>query len=380
MLMKPNLLLALPAVCALLLSACGGKPAAPTPPPARLVTTAKAATGDVPLYLDEIGNCAAIESVSVQPQVTGQITEIHFADGVEVRKGDPLFTIDPRPYQAALDRAKAQLAQDQAKAQNDAIQFTRTQELRRTKVVAPQEFDVAQANFNASQAQVQADKAAVSTAEINLGYCFIKAPIDGRTGKRLVDVGNVVSPAAGTPLVTIERQNPIYVEFTIAERNLDAVRDHQSANPLTVITTFPNNPRKRREGQLDFVDNTVQPAAGTVRLRATMPNEDRMFWPGQFVSVRLVLDVLKDAVLIPTAAVQVGQNGPFVFVVKPDSTVELRPVQPGQRQDENVVIRAGMKPDETVVLTGQLMLAPGAKVSVVPAVSPAPQTATAQAK
>lgn len=379
--MKQTLRHGLPALLAIFaFSACGRKQAAPPPQPPRLVTAAQAVTGDVPLYLDEIGNCAAVESVAVQPQVSGQITQIHFTDGAEVKKGDPLFTIDPRPYEAALERAKATLAQDTAKAQNDAIQFTRTQELRKTKVVAPQEFDIAQANFNASQAQVQADKAAVATAQINLDYCFIKAPIEGRTGKRLVDVGNVVAPGAGTTLVSIERQNPIYVEFTTAERNLDTVREHQARAPLKVEARFSTNSNKRREGTLDFIDNTVQAAAGTVRLRATMPNDDRMFWPGQFVSVRLVLDVLENAVLVPNAAVQVGQNGPFVFIVKADSTVELRPVTPGQRQEQNVVIRDGIKAGETVVLTGQLMLAPGSKVAIAPPQQAAPQSATAQAK
>lgn len=353
----------------LLLTACQKKDSTPMQPPVRAVTVATAESRDVPLYLDEIGNCTAYETVMVEPQVSGKLDGIHFKDGDEVHKGDLLFTIDPRPFQAALDKAKATLEQDKAKDQFNQAQFLRNQELRKTKVVAEQDLDNARSTALSSKATVLADEAAVETAQINLDYCKIVSPVDGRTSKRQVDVGNVVA-ANTTQLLLIQRQDPIYVEFTIPENSLSRVRDFYKQGDLKVEASFPDDPQKHREGDFDFLDSGVQQNTGTVRLRAVLENNDRLFWPGQFVNVRLLLDTLKNAVLVPNEAVQVGQTGPFVFVVKPDSTVELRPVKPGQRQGHDVVITSGLKQGETVVVTGQIALAPGAKVSTTPAQEP----------
>jgi len=319
----------------------------------------------VPAYLDEIGNCTAFETVMIQPQVSGALAGIHFKDGTEVKKGDLLFTIDPRPFQADLDKAKAALAQDKAKAVFADAQLVRARDLSKTKVVAPQDFDSAQSAALAARATVQADEAAVETAQINLDYCQIRSPIDGRASKRLVDIGNVVA-ANTTQLLLIQRQDPIYVEFTIPEGSLPAVRHYQAAHPLNVEASFADDPSKSKLGSLDFLDSGVQPNSGTVKLRALLDNKTRLFWPGQFVKARLLLDSLKDAVLTPAEAVQVGENGPFVFVVKEDSTVELRKVKPGQRQGEEVVITEGVKAGETVVVTGQITLAPGTAVIATP--------------
>jgi len=337
--------------------------APPSGPPPRPVVAAKAIARDVPLYLDEIGNCTAFETVTVQPQVSGPIMEIHFTDGQEVKKGDLLFTIDPRPYQAALDKAKAALAQDQAKHTYDEAQLSRNTALSQTKVIASQDLDNARSTSESSTAMMQADQAAVDTAQINLDYCSIRSPINGRTSKRMVDAGNVVS-ANSTRLLLIQRQDPIYADFIIPESVLPKVREFIKAGTLKVQASFADDPSKSRVGDFDFLDSGVQQSSGTVKMRAVFDNQDRLFWPGQFVSVRILLDTVKNAVLLPNEAVQIGSNGPFVFVVKPDSTVELRPVKPGQHQGEDVVIADGVKAGETVVVTGQLALAPGSKVAI----------------
>lgn len=349
-----------------LCAGCQKKEGAAPPRPVRAVTAAKAETRDVPVYLDEIGNCTAFETVTVQPQVSGKLESIHFKDGDEVKKGDLLFTIDPRPFQADLDKAKATLEQDRAKDQFNQTQLVRNEELRKTKVVAEQDVDNARSTARASQATLLADQAAVEAAQINLDYCTIRSPIDGRTSKRQVDIGNVVA-ANSTQLLLIQRQDPIYVEFTTPENSLARIRKFREAGTLKVAASLPDDPQKRREGDFDFLDSGVQQNSGTVRMRAVLDNQDRLFWPGQFVNVRLLLDTLKDAVLVPNEALQVGQAGPFVFVVKPDSTVELRPVKPGQRQGDDVVITSGVKSGETVVVTGQIALAPGTQVTTTPA-------------
>src|SRR5881296_2914021 len=319
---------------------------------ARPASVAKVVTKDVPLYLDEIGTCAAYETVQVQAQVSGQIIARHFQDGSDVKKGDPLFTIDPRPYQAALDQAKAQAALDQ-------VTLKRQEDLRARKVISPQDYDIAVANAQKSQAAAEA-------AQVNLDYCYIKSPINGRVGLRNVDVGNLVGPST-SPLVTIQGLDPIYTDFTVAENDLPLVRKYLGGPHVKVETYLPDGSITPRTGDLYFIDNAVQPGSGTVKARAVTPNPDRALWPSEFVRVRFILDMLTNATLVPSQAVQVSQSGPFVFVVKPDNTVDLRPVKPGQRQEgELTVIENGVKPDETVVVTGQLALAPGAKVAPQP--------------
>lgn len=352
-------------VLAFVFSACG-RHKTPPPQPPRAVTVATAEARDVPLYLDEIGNCAAFESVTIQPQVSGPIVGIHFKDGQDVRKGDLLFTIDPRPYRAALEKAQATLEEDRAKAAFDRAQLARTEELRKTKVAAPQELDSAQAAAGASEAAVRADEAAVAAAQIDLDYCSITSPIDGRTSKRRVDLGNVVA-ANSTSLLLIQRQDPIYVNFSIPEGELPRVRKFIEGGTLKVQASLPDDPAKSRVGEFNFLDSGVQSDSGTVGMRAVFDNHDRLFWPGQFVDVRILLDRIPDAVLVPNEALQIGKQGPFVFVVKDDKTVDLRPVTAGQRQGDDVVISKGVKPGETVVVTGQLALAPGSAVAPVPA-------------
>jgi multidrug efflux system membrane fusion protein len=323
-----------------------------TQSPARPVLVAKVVSRDVPIYLDEIGTCAAYETVLVQAQVSGKILARHFQDGADVKKGDLLFTIDPAPFQAALDQAKAQAALDQ-------VTLKRQADLRARNVIAPQDYDTAVANAQKSQAGAEA-------AQVNFDYCFIKSPINGRIGLRNVDIGNLVGPSTGS-LVTIQGLDPIYTDFTVSETDLALVRKYLGGANLKVQTWSPDAKIPPRTGDLYFIDNAVQPGSGTVKARAVTPNPDRALWPSEFVRVRFILDTIKDARLVPSQAVQISQAGPFVFVLKPDNTVDLRPVKPGQRQDGDLtVVESGVEPDETVVVTGQLALAPGTKVEPKP--------------
>ncbi|HEX8899311.1 MAG TPA: efflux RND transporter periplasmic adaptor subunit [Chthoniobacterales bacterium] len=332
----------------LTLRTVANRPKQTTPPGPRPVTTAKVITQDVPLYLDEIGSTAAYEIVQIQAQVSGQIVSREFKDGADVKKGELLFLIDPKPYEAALASAQADLALNQATLKRQA-------ELKAKNVTASQEWDTAQANARRSEA-------AVAAAQVNLDRCYIKAPIDGRAGLRNVDIGNVVGPGSTTPLLTIMGMDPIYTDFTVAEPDLPLVRRYLSNPNLKVVTDAEGDNIEPREGKLYFIDEAVQPGAGTVKLRGVTPNPDRALWPAQFVKVRLVLDVLKNAKLVPSTAVQIGQNGPYVFVVKSDATLELRQVKPGQAQGDLMVITDGVQPGEMVVTSGQLQLSPGMKV------------------
>src|SRR5881392_1248426 len=317
--------------------------------PVRPVTVAKVVAKDVPLYLDEIGTCAAYETVQVQAQINGVILTRDFQDGADVKKGDLLFTIDPRPFQATLDQAKAQAVLDQ-------VTLKRQEDLRARKVISPQDYDIAVANAQKSQAATEA-------AQVNLDYCYIKSPINGRVGLRNVDVGNLVGPST-SPLVTIQGLDPIYTDFTVAENDLPLVRKYLGGPNVKVQTYLPDGSITPRIGDLYFIDNAVQPGSGTVKARGVTPNPDRALWPSEFVRVRFILDMLKNATLVPGQAVQVIQSGPFVFVVKSDNTVDLRSVKPGQRQEGDLsVVESGVKPGESVVVTGQLALSPGAKVA-----------------
>jgi len=299
--------------------------------------------------------------VLVQAQVSGVIITRNFQDGSDVKKGDLLFTIDPRPFQAALDQAKAQ-------AELDQVTLKRQEDLSARKVISHQDYDTAVANAQKSQA-------ATESAQVNLDWCYIKSPINGRVGLRNVDVGNLVGPST-PPLVTILGLDPIYTDFTVAENDLPLVRKYLGGPNIKVQTYLQDGSITPRTGDLYFIDNAVQPGSGTVKARGVTPNPDRALWPSEFVRVRFILDMLKNATLVPSQAVQVSQSGPFVFVVKPDNTVDLRPVKPGQRQEGDLtVVESGVKPDETVVVTGQLALAPGAKVAPQPYEAQSPSNA-----
>jgi multidrug efflux system membrane fusion protein len=314
----------------------------------------------------------AFESVTVTPQVGGRIVERHFQDGENLSKGQLLFVIDPRPYKAQVDAAQATLAQAKAALDLAKIQFARDEAVIGTHAISKQDYDTKKNTVDVDQAQVEAAEAALETAKLNLEYCYIHSPIDGRAGARLVDVGNVVQ-ANSTSLLSIQRLNPIYANFTVTESDLPAVQRQMAHGELKAAVRLPSDPENAaRIGRIEFLDNAVQNGSGTVNLRATLSNPDRHFWPGQFVDVKLLLATDKGAVLIPNQATQISQRGPFVYVVKPDSTAELRPVVLGQRQGDQVVVTKGVAPDESVVVTGQLLVRPGGKVRVEGSPSAAP--------
>lgn len=331
-------------------------------PPAP-VSVATAVEQDVPLYLDEVGKCIAREVVSVQPQVAGRLTEIRFEDGANLRKGDPLFTIDPEPYRAALAAAEANLARAKAVLDLARVDFVRIANLVATQIVPQQEYDTRKNTVQVSEAEVRQAEAAVDTARINLQYCSILSPIDGRAGHRLVDRGNVVAPS-GAPLLVIQRLDPIYVDFSVTEQDLSTVQRQMALRPLDVEVRIPDQPAEVLGGEVTFLDNAVQEGTGTVTLRATVGNRRRLLWPGRLVKVRLILATLPKAVVVAATAPQISAKGPFVYVVKQDDTAELRPVTPGQRQGDLVVIGQGLKPGERVVVNGQLGVSPGGKVRI----------------
>jgi membrane fusion protein, multidrug efflux system len=353
------------------------------PPP--MVTAALAITRDVPLYLEQpVGRAVATELVTIQPQITGMLTARHFDDGADIHKGDLLFEIDPRPFKAALDQAEANLLQGKAALQFAQEDYTRVQTLKGASAMSQEEIDQKKNTMDVADAQVKANEAAVEAAKLNLEYCQIRSPIDGRAGHRLVDTGNVVSssgPNGGTSMLVIQKVDPIYTDFTITENDLPSVRRYMDKGTLKVEAELPEDivaaapPSvpdstqavslfKLREGELIFLDNAVQDGTGTVKLRALIPNADRHFWPGQFVHIRLVLMVKKDAVLIPAQAMQISQKGPFVYVVKADNTAEPHPVVLGQRQGDLVVVESGVEAGDNVIVTGQLQVQPGGKVTV----------------
>ncbi len=350
-------------VTAAVFSGCGkdSQPSFERPPAP--VTVATAVAKDVPVYMDAVGKIAAREVVSIQPQVSGRITKIHFADGADVKAGDLLFTIDPRPYQAQLNQAQANLAQAVAALSLAKVNFARVENVSDQRAVSRQDYDAKKNAVVAAEALVQQNNAAVESARLNLEYATIRSPIDGRTGQRNVDAGNVVSANNGSLLV-IQRLDPIYADFTVTENQLSAVQRNMAKRTLRVEVGLPGETADAREGKLTFLDNSVQEGTGTIKLRATIANGDRRFWPGRFANVRLILSTQVDAVLIPADAPQMSAQGPFVYVVKDDSSAELRPVTLGQRQGDRVVINQGVKPGERVVMQGQLGVTPGGKVNV----------------
>jgi len=349
----------------------GNPQASPLTMPTPVVTVAQAVTREVPTYLDEIGKNGAYESVMIMPQVGGRIIERHFKDGDNLKKRQLLFVIDPRPYQAQVDSAQAALAQAKAALELATIQFARDKEIIATRAISKQDYDTKQNAVSVGQAQVDAAQAALETAKLNLEYCYIHSPIGGRAGARLVDAGNIVQANASN-LLSIQRIDPIYANFTITERDLPLVQKEMSRGTLKALVRLPSDPESAaRTGKIEFLDNAVQNGTGTVNMRATIANRDQHFWPGQFVNVRLILATQRGAVLVPNQATQISQQGPFVMVVKPDDTAEVRPVTLGQRQGNEVVVISGVSKDERVIVSGQMLVRPGGKVKIAASAGPA---------
>ena len=318
----------------------------------------------VPIQIRAVGNVEAYATVSIKSQVTGVLEQAHFKEGQDVKKGQMLFTIDPRPLQAALKQAEATLARDSAQVKNWREQVRRYAELVKKQYVSQEQYDQIKTNADAAEAVVAADQAAVENAKVQLSYCYIYAPMSGRVGSILVNEGNLVRVNDGTPLVVINQLTPIYVTFSVPEQNLEDIKRHMAAGALKVDARFPSDDGRPETGTLSFIDNAVDRATGTVKLKAQFANSNRRLWPGQFVNVALTLTSQPNAVVIPSEAIQVGQDGQQVFVIKPDKTVEVRPITVGPTNEGEAVIVSGLAPGEQVVREGQFLLGPGSRVEI----------------
>jgi membrane fusion protein, multidrug efflux system len=318
----------------------------------------------VPVEIRAIGNCQAYSMVAVKSMVGGEISQVHFTEGQEVAKGDLLFTIDPRPFQAALKQAEANLERDKVQSENAKVNAQRYEVLIAKQAVSRQQYDQFRTNAEALEATVRVDEAAVENAKILLGYCFIRSPIDGRTGNLLITGGNIIK-ANDITLITINQIRPIYVAFSVPEQNLAEIKKYKgTGKPLKVEALLPNDARGAEQGLLTFIDNTVDNTTGTILLKGTFSNAKKRLWPGQFVNVSLTLTTQPGAIIVPSQAVQTGQKGQYVFVIKPDLTVEARPVVVNRTINNDAIIDKGLKAGERVVTDGQLQLVPGAKVEV----------------
>lgn len=326
------------------------------------VTDGKSETKDVPVYASSIGTVQAYNTVSVKSRVDGQITKVLFREGQEVKSGDPLFQIDPRPFQAALDQAVATKQRDEAQLQGAARDLQRYAELVGPGFQSRQSFEDQQATVGQLQGTVKADQAQINGAQLNLDYALIRAPIDGRTGQRFVDVGNFVQANQTTSLVTLTQLKPIFVSFTLPQDVLDTIRQNQAQAPLKVDALASDDKTLLATGTLTLIDNQVNVSTGTILLKATFPNADERLWPGEFVTARLTLSVRKNAITVPAQTVMHGQNGTYVYVIKPDDSVTRRAVTVTLAQDNLAIIESGLKADEHVVVDGQYRLSEGAKV------------------
>jgi multidrug efflux system membrane fusion protein len=352
-----------PALCvALVLAACSKKDGAGAGPRPVAVRAAPAVEKDVPIEVQAVGRIVSSQSVQIRPQVSGTLVAARFTEGQAVRKGDVLVEIDRRPFEAALAEALAKLAQDEVRADNAREDARRYADLVEKEYVTRQQFEAAKANAAALTAQVAADEAAVERAQLNLSYCTIRAPISGRTGRRLVDPGNLVSVGAPDPLLTIEQVRPVFAEFSVPERHLAALRAHRDAPPTVLVRTSGGGAEAR--GTLAFVDNAVDASTGTVLLKARLPNDDEALWPGQTVNVRLQVGERTRAVVVPASAVAAGQQGDYAYVVTPEKKAQLRIVRVEQAGETEAVIAEGISAGELVVTEGQLKLRPDVPVEV----------------
>jgi multidrug efflux system membrane fusion protein len=373
------------------LSSCGGKKERPKV--AWPVEVAAAVQKTVPVQLRVIGNVQAYSTVSVKSRIAGQLIRVYFKEGQDARKGELLFTIDPRPFEAALKlaeanlerdmaqviQAEANIARDMAQEKNAQVEADRYKLLFERGVVSKEQSDNFRTNAEAleaavladraskanAEAAVVADRASVENAKLQLSYCSIFSPTDGRTGSLIVQEGNMIKDN-DTVMVVINQMTPIYVAFSVPEENLAGIKKYMGEGKLKVEALIPNDEARPEKGFISFIDNAVDTATGTIRLKGTFANKEKRLWPGQFVRVVLTLTEEPNAIVVPSQAIQTGQEGPYVFVVKPDLTVESRPVVLGLTLNDETVIQKGVNPDEKVVTDGQLRLYPGAKVEIKP--------------
>jgi multidrug efflux system membrane fusion protein len=364
------------AVCAL--SGCAGTKAAPGPPPPVPVLAATVEQKDVPVRVHAIGTVEAYSTVSVKTQITGELTGVYFKEGDDVRKGQLIFTLDKRPAEADVRKAEGALARDQAQAANARSEQRRYEALVKAGVVSTQEYDRVAASAEALDAVVSADKGALENSKVQLVYSSIYSPIDGRTGNLIVHQGNMIKANDVPALVNINQVEPIYVSFTVPQQYLAEVKQYARGSNLLIEAVIPgvtgNDERGPVRGKLSFIDNQVDSTTGTIKLKGIFVNGDRRLWPGQFVDTYLTLKTQANALVIPSQAVQNGQQGTFVFVIKDDNTVEARTITTSDAQQQGeVIVQKGLAAGERIVTDGQLRLVPGSKVQIKSASALAPQ-------
>ena len=339
--------------------------AAPMP-----VTATEVSTHEVPIYLDGLGTVQASNTVAIHSQVDGKLASVNFVEGQQVKKGDTLAIVDQRPFTAVLDQAKAKRAEDEAQLVSDQKDLARFQDLVHKGAGTQQAVDQQQAKVDNLKATIEADQAGIESAETQLSFATITAPIDGRIGFRQVDAGNIVHAGDATPITVLTEIKPAWAIFTLPQRDLSPVREAMLKGEVPAIAFDQDNTRELAKGTLLLIDNQIDQLTSTIRLKATFPNEDENLWPGEFVRVRVLVTTLKDAVTIPSAAVQRSSQGVFAWVVKPDDTVENRPIEAGPSASDMTVLTSGLKAGERVVVSGQYRLRPGTKVAVNPASAP----------
>jgi membrane fusion protein, multidrug efflux system len=338
-------------------------PQANAPPRTIPVTDGKSELKDVPVYVSGIGAIQAYNTVSVRSRVDGQITKVLFKEGQEVKAGDPLFQIDPRPFQAALDQAVATKQKDEAQLKGAELDLERYRQLVGQGFQSRQSFEDQQATVGQLHGMIKADQAQIENAQLNLDYALVRAPIEGRTGQRLVDIGNFIQANQHTNLVTLTQLKPIFVSFTLPQDGLDEIRQNQMKAPLAVDAVASDDRSVLATGILTLIDNQVDVATGTIHLKATFANADERLWPGEFVTARLTLSVHKNAITVPAQTVMRSENGTYVYVINANNTVTHRAVKVGMTQDNVAIIDSGLKADEHLVVEGQYRLSDGAKVS-----------------
>ena len=337
--------------------------AAQTASPAIPVTAGTVKVEDVPVFLNGIGTVQAYNSVAIKSRVDGQIVRVDFKEGQDVKEGDPLFQIDPRSYQAAVDQAQAAKQKDEANLVGAQADLERYEKLLTPGWQTRQSYDQQKAQVAQLQAAIKGDEAQINTAKINLGYTDIRSPIDGRLGARLVDKGNIVHANDNTPLVMITEFKPIFVSFTLPQETLDDVHENNKQAPLVVRAFSGDGKKQLAEGKLTLIDNMIDQATGTIHLKARFDNENERLWPGEFVSLRVILSMRRGVATVPQQTVQQGPNGHYAYVIKPDNTVERRAVEVASIQDGIAVITKGLAENERVVVDGQFRLTEGARVN-----------------
>jgi multidrug efflux system membrane fusion protein len=337
--------------------------AAQTTTPGIPVTAGTVATQDVPVFLHGIGTVQAYNMVAIKSRVDGQIVKVDFKEGQDIKTGDPLFQVDPRPFQAALEQAQAAKQKDEAQLAGAQLDLDRYEKLIGSGWQTRQSYDQQKATVGQLQASIKGDEAQINTAKLNLSYADIRSPIDGRLGARLVDKGNLVHANDNTPLVMITEIKPIFVSFTLPQDNFDDIRESHNKAPLTVYAYSGDGKKQLAEGKLTLIDNAIDQATGTIRLKARFDNDDERLWPGEFVSLRAVLSTRQNVATVPSQTVQDGPDGHYAYVIKPDNTVERRAVEVASIQDGIAVVTKGLTAGERVVVDGQYRLTNGARVN-----------------